>query len=533
MKKLIYPCMLLIAVSFAACTTNEPPPPSPTPAIQMLTEEGMPADTNISLPQGATITLTAKVENATDYTLSWNVNGTSTSTEKQFTFIAAELGEHTIALSVHSTNGKQAATEMKVTVYENALLRITLNGQTPATDTAIPYFKSLSFTANIMPDAQYAFTWSVNNEQVASQASYSLSPKNAGDYQIILTAKNPYGLLYADTCNVNVYDFSNGTFILNEGNMSSEQGSLIFISPDGTLTDSLYWRVNGSFLGNVTQDLYIANHKSYIISQNGGGDGMLVVANAATLHKEAAYSKEQLGDLSWPTHIAVIGDKAYIRDNNGVHLFNLSSKTTHFIEGSMGADKNRMAVVADKLFVPAGKSIYVIQHDTIAHTITMPADISGIIKSSDNHLWVACTNTPAQISKVSADDYSILQTNELENAQVGAGWAATPAISAKDDTLYFSNASTKIYRHIFSLNKTDYITDVKQHIPNADIVYNNLAVHPKTGEVYFSTIKGYGSDFLINDITVFNCSGSTPLLKADYKNYTHFPAGIFFTDNYK
>lgn len=329
--------------------------------------------------------------------------------------------------------------------------------------------------------------------------------------------------------------YQDGTFVLNEGNMSNETGTLVYISPKGVVTDSAYYRVNKTLLGNVCQDLFIANQKIYIISQNGarnGGEGLLTVANAATLKKEVVYNDEFSGTLSMPSNLAVVGNTIYIRDNKGVYQFNTSSKELTFVNGSTGALKNRMAVVGDKVFVPANRSVYVIQNGTIVHTISMPGTVSGVVKAKDGNLWVSCTTTPAKIQKVNPANYTTLQTNELD-VKVGAGYGASPGISAKGDTLYFSNATTKIYRHIFSTKETTYLTDVKDHIENAGVVYNNLAVNPVSGEVFFNTIKGYGMNYLINDITVFNFEGATPALKADYKNLNSFPAGIYFTYDFK
>lgn len=417
-----------------------------TPQIS-INVDGTTATADLNLPQEDSLTLKATVENSTDYQVAWMDNGKKVSTEKIYKFIATDMGEHAITLTVTTDDGGIATSKIKVTV----------NGK-----------------------------------------------------------------------------YKNGTFILNEGNMTSENGSICFISPKGVVTDSAYYKVNHSFLGNVTQDLYIANDKMYIIAQNGNsmnGDGMLVVANAETLKKETAYNKE-LETLSWPTHIAVIGsNKVYIRDDNGVYLFNTDTNVLKFVNGTSGAAKNRMAVVGEKVFVPAGKYIFAIKDEKV-DTITMPGNVSGILKSYDNNLWVSCTTTPAQIDKINPTDYSTIQSNEIAEAKVGAGWGATPGISAKGDTLYFSNASTKIYRHIFKNKQTDFMIDVKDKIENANIVYNNLAVDPKTGKVYFNSIKGYGWDFLINDISVWNFNLSTPVLEADYKNYTHFPAGIFFTDSF-
>lgn len=411
-------------------------------------------------------------------------------------------------------------------------LRIEVADANSTSDLVLPEEGTLTLKAVVSNSTQYDAFWSVDGKEACTDKEYKYTAQGVGEHQITLKVVNHDAGEAKTAITVNVHGkYKHGTYILNEGNMTTEQGSLIFISPQGQLTDSAYWRVNGTFLGNSTQDLYISNNSLYIISQNGGADGKLVVANAETLKKEVGY-EDELSTLSWPTHIAVINDKAYIRDNKGVHLFDLKTKALCFIEGTNGALKNRMAVVDDKVFVPAGKNIYVIKDGAVVKTIAMQGAISGIVKTNDKNLYVSCTTTPAQINKVSATDYTIMQSNEIADAKVGAGWGATPGISAKGDTIYFSNAATKIYRHLFSKNKTEYMTDVKEHIENVGMVYNNLAVHPKTGEVYFTTIKGYGWDFLINNITVFNFGGITPVLQSDYKNYTHFPAGTFFTDSF-
>ena len=327
------------------------------------------------------------------------------------------------------------------------------------------------------------------------------------------------------------YSHSEGAFVLNEGNMTSENGSLIYITSTGRVIDRAYWRMNGTELGNVTQDLCIANGKMYIIAQNGnrdGGDGTLVVADAATLKRTAAYNDE-LSSLSWPTHVAVAGSTAYIRDNNGVYAFDLDSHTLTFVDGTKGALKNRMAVVGDKVFVPASKSVLVIEHGAVVRTIACDGAVSGVIRSDDGNIWVSCTASPAQIVKLNATDYAV-EKHELDaEYKVGAGWGATPGISAKGDRIYFCNASSKIYCHTFGTNTTEYLTDVKDHIANWGMAYNNPGVHPVTGELYYTSIKGYGQAFLTNDIAVFDFSTATPVLMNDYQDYTHFPAGTFFT----
>ncbi len=326
-------------------------------------------------------------------------------------------------------------------------------------------------------------------------------------------------------------DFSDpdGVFVLNEGNMTSENGKLIYIL-DGNAYDRAYWQVNGTDMGNVTQDLFITDGKMYVISQNGnskGGDGKLVVADAKTLKRLAAYNDE-LSNLKWPTHIAVVGSTAYIRDGAGVYAFDLETKTLTFVEGTNGALKNRMAVVGDKVFVPASKSVLVLRNGAVEETIAFDNSISGVIKSFDGNVWVSCSAKPAQICKLNAADYTVDKHKLGTEYSVGIGWGSTPGICAKENLIYFCNATSKIYRHDFVANTTEYVTDVKESVPNWGMMYNTPAVHPTTGELYYTSIKGYGTNYLINDIAVFDFSGSAPVMTQKYSDYTHFPAGTYF-----
>lgn len=414
-------------------------------------------------------------------------------------------------------------------------------------NTSVAQEDTIYLKANVQSDQRSKFIWTVGNTKSTNMtytdSIFKFSKKEVGNYRVTLTCINPDGES-STSIDLSVYGkFKYGTFVLNEGNMTTENGTLIFISPKGVVTDSAYFKVNGTELGNVCQDLHIADNKMYIISQNGktnavgssfANDGMLVVANAETLVKETAYNDE-LSVLSWPTHIAVLGNEAFIRDNKGVYLFNTSTKELKLLKGTSGALKNRMAKVGNKVFVPASRSVLVLEagKDSISYKIEFDATVSGVIKTSDNNIYVSTTGTPNKITKINAQDYSVIKENEVTEGKVGAGWGATPGISAKGDTIYYSNASTTIYRHIFSTGVSESVANVKDHVENANIVYNNLGVHPVTGEVYFNTIKAYGWDFLVNNISVFNFSSTEPKLTANYQNYTNFPAGIFFTYDFE
>ena len=384
------------------------------------------------------------------------------------------------------------------------------------------------------------FAWAVDGKDAAvTDSVFKFVSTGLGEHKITVTAaQNGQKTSAQETITVHgKYKF--GTFILNEGNMTTENGSLTFISPRGVVTDSAYFKANGTQLGNVAQDLFIRNNKIYIISQNGKknatgaafeNDGLLIVANAETLKKEAAYNDE-LKTLSWPTHVAVLNEQnVIIRDNNGLSRFNTVTKELTLIKGSRSANKMTMAVSNNKIFAAAGTKVYVIEadKDSISYALDMKASVSGVVKASDGNIWVSTTGSPSKISKINYRDYSLIKANDITTGSLSAGFGATPGITAKGDTLYFSGAGTKIYRHVFSVNTTEFMVDAKTMVENANVVYNNIAVHPVTGEVYLNTMKGYGGNYLFNSISVFNFSNGA-VLSANYKDYTNFPAGTFFT----
>lgn len=299
------------------------------------------------------------------------------------------------------------------------------------------------------------------------------------------------------------------------------------------MRDSVYYRVNGTLLGNVCQDLFIADGKIYILSQNGaknGGEGKLVIADAKTLEKEKVYNNE-LSGLSSPSHLAVIGNDIYIRDSNGVHILNTSTNELTNIDNSKGVAKNRMIVIGDKVFAMNGKNINVLQNKAIVETIAVTGSLSGLAKAYDGNLWASCTS-PNQIMKINPSDYSIIETHDLDNGISNGSWGAAPAFSAKEDTLYFSNGGFNLYRHIFKENKTETVANIKESIPDAQMYYNSLGVNPVSGEVIMATLKGYGQDYKINDIAIFDFS-KTPALQHDYKGKNSFPAGVYFTYNFE
>lgn len=400
------------------------------------------------------------------------------------------------------------------------------------------------------------YTWRIvtepqNTKRTADETNdqverLTYTPSAPGKYRVsvdcLLEGGKVYTVSYPEFQVYGKYKF--GTFVLNEGNMGSENGSLTFIDRDGNVEGDAYKAVNGTELGNVSQDLFIADNRIYLLSQNGtrnpmGGEfaneGVLVVANAETLEKIVSYDSNVKATLNWASHLAVVDGEIFIRDNKGVYSFTESDKTLTYIEGTKGANKMPIAAIDKKVFVAAGKKVLVIEKGKkeVAKEIEFPSAVSAVAKSHDGKLWVsASAGSAGLIAKVDPSTYQIEKQNEIP-FKVSAGWAASSSISAKQDTIYFSNLTPNIYRHVFTTNETVDFGSVKPLIgEHAGIVYNTIAVHPTSGEVYINTIDNYAT-YKQNNISVINFHGKEPKLSANYKDYTRFPAGIFFPQNFR
>lgn len=225
---------------------------------------------------------------------------------------------------------------------------------------------ALSYSAENMTDLEVGTLpddWKAEIDPQSSKILITAPVAEAreGVYPVILLA-NGNGSVASFTVMVELemYDRSKGVFVLNEGNMTTENGSLSYISPSGTVVADAYKTSNGTELGNVCQDMSVSGDLLYIISQNGdlaptgaqfNNDGMLVIADVRTLQKKNAFSRAELAQLEWPTHIAALDKQhVYIRDKKGIWRLDTESRQLTFIDGSEGAPQAPFVVMNGKVY---------------------------------------------------------------------------------------------------------------------------------------------------------------------------------------
>lgn len=333
-------------------------------------------------------------------------------------------------------------------------------------------------------------------------------------------------------------------YILNEGNMSSEMGSLHHIDAQGQLHENVYATANdGKTLGNVAQDLFIHDGKIYVISQNGDAEGNYINVMDETNFKTVADYK--LGsDIDWPSHIAVLDEEhIYVRDKTGLWCFNAKTDEAVFVEGSDGAMKQPMTVIGNKVFAAHNGNnglMVIAKGATKAEFPTTLSQISGLRKAWDGNLWVSTQELfgsgKSALYKVNSSDYSIMAEHEIKevNLEGGTQGGASSTFYAYKDMIYFCLSGSgfkngqKIWRHNFATNETISL-DFSKFIEKGNIVYNGFAAHPVTGELLLGSLKNYGPDYLINSLLLLEDKGTELELKKQLgDNPLRFQAGTFF-----
>lgn len=369
-------------------------------------------------------------------------------------------------------------------------------------------------------------TWYVNGKQVARGLNYAFSSNLPGEFEIMIKAngqefKKKYGVRPR---------FDKGVFLLNEGSMNTETGSLTYLNAKHkVIVDNAFYRVNGKRLGNVCQDMAFANDKIYIISQNGkahGGEGMLVIAEAKSLKFLSEYTDEKLVALN-PSHIAVVGDKIYLRTDKGIYVGG-EQGGFKLIPETLQASKLNMKTVGDLVFaLTQDNKVLMIQGDRVVASLALAeGKVSGLALSNNGSLFMSYTN-PNRIAKLSQDpkEFKILEEQNEETANLAQKETSSSRIFAYGNMLYIPNDRV-IYVHDFSSKQTSKWSDVnsEEYSTALNQYYNSLGLDDK-GNVYYAALEGWGAQYKNNLTLIMDATKKTTILEKMGVNA--FPAGFY------
>lgn len=356
------------------------------------------------------------------------------------------------------------------------------------------------------------------------------------------------------------YTHPGGTFFVIEGNMTTENGTVVYIDQYMREHTDVYENSNGGAeLGNVVQDMYINNGKIYFLSQNGnsmGGADRFVICNGRTLKKEYSHPMAFNSDGGvpvWPQHLVVANNKAFIQYStsdmelsSGIRVFDLNSKilATKDIEGTYGtftkegALKGRMLISKGKIYAGLGEGIVIIDPatDKVDKTINYGQQVKGLVKGADGNIHIAIAGkftgsvyAPIFTSKpkiVGIDhDGKQVYESELDGVNLPvAPWSPWINMSAsfKDDYLYFvatdAFSATELARFNYKTKEFK-----KDFISAPATIYGMTGIHPVNGFLFM----GMSPFYISSQINLYDIAEPTKVLH-EYNYKKASPAGVDF-----
>ena len=357
--------------------------------------------------------------------------------------------------------------------------------------------------------------------------------------------------------------------ILNEGAFGHETGSLVRISPNGKAWESPFVGMNDSLtLGITAQDLYISGDRLYVTCKQGKGEnkdskiaGKLVVMDAKTFKLIAAYDP----DVIQPGNIAVADEEhIYLRNGQGIYFYNSVTKSLTEVQKALSSrreqlnNSGRMKIIVYRgqrylFYLDNGALCYFrvgeentkydpsLEFNSGISRIMLPQYINGFdyVGGADGTFYLSAVEKGVipQTQSAWVIRFSLREDfpSKVDRHKLGVGDNAYPYIQqgspvvVKGDTIYFASQDAKsIYRHIFSdyVKSGDRSTQKVFELSIPGFMYGSFGVHPISGRLYITSIKGHGMDYLVNSTLIYD--PDRQVVEHNISNVSRFPAGVFF-----
>jgi len=326
---------------------------------------------------------------------------------------------------------------------------------------------------------------------------------NAINYDSLATI-NDGTCLYEDTAIVGLYD--NGYFVTNEGNFGSGNGSITFISDDGSVANNVYESTNGVPLGDVVQSMSIIGEDAYIVVNN---SNKIVVASKDSMIHITEIS------ISQPRYISQVSDnKAYVTSwgNNSIEVIDLTTNTvTNSIPCGVGPESitvnNGLAYVTNVGGWGLDNTVTVIDvaSDNVVNTINVGDKPNSAQVDASGNIWVLCGGyteyDPVTWAVVSQTQGSLVK---ISNDVVVDSYTFNTGDSPKN--LLIDDYGTMLYYlsggSVFSFNNTASTLDSTALISDSfyRIGYNDNKIYGTDAVDY--TQAGYSKEYSTSGVLV-------------------------------
>ena len=261
--------------------------------------------------------------------------------------------------------------------------------------------------------------------------------------------------------------FDNGYFVTNEGNFLSGNGSITYISYDGSVENEIFSKINSFPLGDVVQSMNIIDEFAYIIVNNSSKIEVAEI-DSLTSHKTI------YGFISPRYMIKVNESKAYVSDwgINGLQIIDLN---TQEITGtiSTGTGPEKMTISNGYVYVcnvggwglDNTISVIDIESDMIISTLNVEDKPNSIVTDINGDIWVLSgghTEYDANFNVISETPGGLIHIsdNQILNTYLYpiGNHPEDLSINSNGTILYYSDGNFSKYVYKFNINDSEVST---------------------------------------------------------------------------
>lgn len=336
-------------------------------------------------------------------------------------------------------------------------------------------------------------------------------------------------------------DFTKGFFMVNEDWFGHTNGSVNFIHDNGNVSYRVYSTANNNqTLGVTTQYGTIYGDKFYFVSKQAADAGRLIVANAKTMQKIAAF--ETIGG-DGRSFLGVNENKGYIGASNGIYLFDITNmQVGSLITGTAGAGQiGNMIRTSQYVFaVTQSKGILIIDPTTNTLIKTITGGYQSVVQAKDGSVWAIQNQKLINIDATSfaATEYPIPSTKYFTSW--GAWNAGSFTYSNQQNALYwinsissFSSGSQIVRFDVTSKTFNENFAAIPgQTAPFKQIPYGSaLRIDPVSDKLILNTTEsGFSAHYQKNWVHTYDSTGALTNTKI-LDDYYWFPSVTVFPDN--
>ena len=334
---------------------------------------------------------------------------------------------------------------------------------------------------------------------VNSHSQNDIKMKKVNLFLIVVVAALLFSCKPEQPVNPNTFTVGSGVLVLNEGNYQFSNASLTYYNPVAdTTVNNLFYRVNNAPLGDVAESMALADGKLYIVVNN---SNLIYKVDANTMVCDTT-KPFKLSDFYSPREIQFVApNKAYVSDLYGTQLWIINPQDmSHSGSIEMGKSTEKMVLVGNELYLSNWSNTFVtgmekntvqvvdVNNDVKVAEIRVGKEPNTMAVDKNGHVWVLCEGA---VWEADGEQPSLWEINPLlktaEKRYEFDGTAMVLRANASGDQLYviYNNEVRRFDIATLTLSDTFRIAAEPQGM------FYNMAVEPKTGDIYVTDAKNY------------------------------------------